>query len=67
VAQLKLDASWIDSAAREKVDLTFVVDESGSISHVNFQKSLNFIKSFLEYFSLASQHAQVWTIMVAAS
>lgn len=58
---MSIDAGWIDDKARDLVDLIFVMDRSGSVSPHQFNQAKEFVKSFLDYFSLAPQHAQVTT------
>ena len=40
------------------VDLIFVMDRSGSVRS-EFGKAKEFVKNFLDYFSIAAQHTQV--------
>ena len=41
------------------VDLIFVMDRSGSVDSREFGQAKDFVKNFLDYFSIAAQHTQV--------
>ena len=41
------------------VDLIFVIDRSGSVTQTSFKKAKEFVKNFLDYFSIAPLHTQV--------
>ena len=43
------------------VDLVFVLDRSGSVSKKEFNQVKQFMRNFLEYFSVAVMHTQVKT------
>lgn len=58
--QLQIDAKWIDDNAGKVVSIVFVVDESSSVGEKNFEICKDFIKNFLDYFSLAPGFAQVF-------
>ena len=57
--QVKYDATWIDKNAKDMVDLIFVIDRSGSVTQTSFKKAKEFVKNFLDYFSIAPLHTQV--------
>lgn len=56
---IELEASWISTDAKSMVDLIFVLDRSGSIRKEQFIQVKEFIRNFLEYFSVAVLQAQV--------
>lgn len=58
-AKIAIDATWIDTRAKDIVDIVFVVDESGSVGPSNFNRCKDFMKNFLDYFSIAPGHSQV--------
>lgn len=55
---MKIDATWIDKTAHDQVDIIFVIDRSGSVDDNEFNQAKEFVRNFVEYFSIASQHTQ---------
>lgn len=55
---MKIDATWIDKTAHDQVDIIFVIDRSGSVSNTQFDQAKEFVRNFMEYFSIATLHTQ---------
>ena len=51
------------SECREPVDLIFVLDASGSIEFVNFEKMRNFVMSFVEEIDVESDVARIGLLL----
>ena len=60
VAQkMEVDAKWVDNEAHHQLDIVLVLDQSGSVGVDNYARAKQWIRSFLDFFSVSKQYTQV--------
>ena len=56
---IEYDANWVDEDAQGVVDLVIVYDNSAGVDDTERYQAKEFLKSFLEYFSVSPLDAQI--------
>ena len=59
---IQIDAEWVDKDAHHKLDIIIVLDQSGSVGVDDFARAKKWIRSFLDFFSISPQFAEVCII-----
>jgi len=57
--EITVDAKWVDKQANSQLDIVFVLDKSGSLGPQNYKRAKQWIRGFLDFFSVAPAYAQV--------
>ena len=60
-------AGVMENICREKLDLGFVLDSSGSIGAQNFEKIKTFVKNLTDHFKISRDYTRVSIISYATS